>query len=223
MPAQTIDALTERVSELEQNINTIYGRLAELMAELRKEMSSMVHTEHLHLSIPSEPRTDIADSVGISVASTELGALSIQGSTGTLELGVRDKDSYHFHTDRDKYHFDKEIRVSGSIGSDNYLNLRSNGKNVISVLPPVYLDHRPSPEYVIHIQGDLSINGSTITFGSEYISVVEVRLYWPPPWPPGTERGVAQWFESDPGWEFTGVTAKTLKIGQRILQPGNKI
>ncbi len=111
MPAQTIDTLAERLSELEQNINTLSKTLADVIAELRKDMAAAIRTEHLNLSDPDEV-------VDLSLERTASGGLSIQNQQGSQEIGPLNEWWSHFLTSLPKYYFDKPIAIDGGrIGS----------------------------------------------------------------------------------------------------------
>ncbi len=70
-----------------------------------------------------------------SVRGNQAGALRIHTSTGWTDIGSKNAGWSHFCTNKDRYYFDKEIRVdTGKIGSYNEnLSLRTSGETRITI------------------------------------------------------------------------------------------
>lgn len=97
-----------------------------------------------------------------SVRGDQAGALKIDTGNGYVSIGPRNASWAHFYTDREKYYFNKEIRVdSGNIGSYNEnLNLRTSSTNRITVLASngnVGIG-TTSPSQRLHVAGNVYVD-----------------------------------------------------------------
>lgn len=119
---------------------------------------------------------DTNGNVGIGTSSPEVklhingrvrgdhdGALIIDTGSGYVLIGPRNASWVHFNTDRDKYFFDKEIRVdTGNIGSYNDdLSLRTAGTTRITVSASdgnVGIG-TTTPRQKLHVEGNVDAYG----------------------------------------------------------------
>ncbi|MCB0629046.1 MAG: tail fiber domain-containing protein [Saprospiraceae bacterium] len=85
------------------------------------------------------------------------GPLKIETNFGYLDMGPKNNDWAHFYTDRDKYYFNKEIRVdSGKVGSYNEnLNLCTGGTPRMTVETSGQVGiGTTSPTQQLHVMGN---------------------------------------------------------------------
>ncbi len=191
MPEQTNDAILERLTALEQNIFSLERQLRELTVQMR----DAVHTRRLQ--------------VDETATGGQNGALRISSDSGYVDVGPKNSEWSHFETDRQKYYFNREVRVdSGRIGSydgDLVLSTGDQARVVVS-----------------HENGDVHVEGTALVLGGIRVAVVELELYWKP-WAPNS----AEWrnvsrdepaFSRQPvsGPNGEGFKTRTLMIGDAV-------
>lgn len=105
---------------------------------------------------------------------TSSGHIRIQSEYGWVDVGAKNGTWSHFYTDREKYYFDKEIRVdSGKIGSYNeHLQLCTKGETKLTVLTNgnVGVGIR-SPKEAMQI-------GNKWTFHNGGSKIIGLNTYW---------------------------------------------
>lgn len=99
---------------------------------------------------------------------TDRGHIRVTSESGWMDIGSKNVDGAHFQTDRDKYHFDKEIRVnSGKIGSH-----KGNLQLCISGQPHLTIAQTSgnvgigiqNPKAKLHVDGSIETTEKLIEF-----------------------------------------------------------